>query len=120
MGGQQGAESAPQSLTSEQAVYSPRSAVRGGQEEPDFLHSRRRASCKGFSRHAGEGLLRAAVRNTVCRGIPKRAAMTISDQKTRSVFDRYKIVSKSDLHETAKKLAQQDQERDASQPSQTN
>jgi hypothetical protein len=94
--------------------------VRGGQEERDFLHSQRRASCKGFSRHAGEGLLRTAVRNMVCRGIPERVAMTISDQKTRSVFDRYKIVSKNDLHEAAKKLAQQDQERDTLQPSQTN
>jgi hypothetical protein len=28
--------------------------------------------------------------------------MTISDQKARGVFDRYKIVSKSDLHEAAK------------------
>ena len=113
MGGQQGAESAPQSLTSEQAVYSPGSAVRGGQEERDFLHSRRRASCKGFSRHVGEGLLRTAVRNMVCRGIPERVAMTIRDRRAirrRSVFDRYKIVSKSDLHEAAKKLPQQDQE----------
>jgi hypothetical protein len=46
--------------------------------------------------------------------------MAISDKKARGVFDRYKIVSKSDLHEAAKKLAQQDQERDALQPSQTN
>jgi hypothetical protein len=54
------------------------------------------------------------------QGIPERVAMTISDQKTRSVLDCYKIVSKSDLHEAAKKLAQQDQERDALQPIQTN
>jgi hypothetical protein len=45
-----------------------------------------------------------------------------SDDDQRSegerLFDRYKIVSKSDQHEAAKKLAQQDQERDALQPSQ--
>jgi hypothetical protein len=56
----------------------------------------------------------------VWRGIPACVAMAISDQKARGGFDRYKIVSKSDLHEAAKKLAQQDQERDALQPSQTN
>jgi len=54
------------------------------------------------------------------QGHSARVTMTISDQKTRSVFDRYKIVSKSDRHESAKKLAQQDRERDAFQPSQTN
>jgi hypothetical protein len=57
------------------------------------------------------------------QGIRERVAITIRDRRAirrRSVFDRYKIVSKSDLHEAAKKLAQQDQERDALQPSQTN
>src|SRR5262249_28935111 len=34
----------------------------------------------------------------------------ISGHKTRSVFDRYNVVSKSDLHEAAKKLALRDQE----------
>jgi hypothetical protein len=55
--------------------------------------------------------------------IRERVAITIRDRRAirrRSVFDRYKIVSKSDLHEAATKLAQQDQERDALQPSQTN
>lgn len=65
---------------------------------------RRACEAAGLSGRIMHDLRRTAVRNMVRAGVPDQTAMKISGHRTRSVYDRYAIVSDGDLRDAARRL----------------
>ncbi len=82
---------------------------RGGPKVPHPIGEFRKswaAACRaaGVPGRLVHDFRRTAIRNAVRAGIPERVAMEMSGHETRSVFERYNIISPGDLREAARKL----------------
>lgn len=93
-------------LQREQSRIIPWVFHRSGERIKNFT-SAWRTACRraGVPGRIPHGFRRTAVRNSVRAGVPERVAMALSGHRSRSVFERYNIVSEGDLQEASRKLS---------------
>jgi integrase len=95
-----------EALKKKKGKISPRLFCRGNGEAILSFRKRWNAACEaaGCPGRILHDLRRTAVRNLVRAGVPDTICMRITGHKTRSVFDRYDIVSEEDLLDATRKL----------------
>lgn len=85
-------------------LITPRVFHRNGKPIRSFKKAWAKACADAkISRHVHD-LRRTAVRNLIRNGVSERVAMQLTGHKTRSVFDRYAIVSQQDIVDAGAKI----------------
>jgi len=91
-------------LTGDVASERPRRPPHGAGWASRLTETRTWTGAAGCPGRIPHDLRRTAIRNFVRSGTSENVAMRLSGHQTRSVFDRYDIVSGEDLREAARKL----------------
>ena len=98
-------------------VLSPFVFQRDGKQVRDFRGTWDTATkAAGFPGKLLHDFRRTAVRNLVRRGVSDKTAMQITGHKTRSVFDRYDIITEQDVADGLGRLSDQPVAAPAEQP----